>query len=207
MKRPKSSFPWMWMLVAVVVVALEILHEQQPKPAPVQQTPGEYITLRSLHLVEDKGNDGDSFLISHEGGRQVLRLYFVDCPEKRSYKLVEARLRDQAAYFGISVAAALRVGQQAKEFTEGLLTERRFTVHTRMERVYDSGRIYAFVFFDDGETLSEKLVKAGLCRIYTRGTDLPDGRTEFEFQQHLRRLETVAREQQLGAWGEVRRRN
>lgn len=207
MKRRTASFPWLWMLLAVVVVALEVWHQKRPQPAPVQPTPGEFITLRSLRLMEDKGNDGDSFLIAHEDGSQVLRLYFVDCPEKRSYKLVESRLRDQAAYFGISVAATLRVGQKAKEFSEELLRGGRFTVHTRMEAVYDSGRVYALVFFEDGETLAEKLVKAGLCRIYTRGTDLPDGRTEFEFQQHLRRLESQAREQRLGAWGENRQRN
>ncbi len=207
MKRRTASFPWLWMLLAVVVVALEVWHQKRPQSAPVQRTPGEFITLRSLRLVEDKGNDGDSFLIKHEGGSQVLRLYFVDCPEKRSYKLVESRLRDQAAYFGISMAATLRVGQQAKEFSEALLRRGRFTVHTRMEEVYDSGRVYALVFFEDGETLAEKLVKAGLCRIYTRGTDLPDGRTEFDFQQQLRRLESLAREQRLGAWGEGRQRN
>lgn len=204
MKGRASSFPWIWMLLALVVVALEVWHEKRPQAGGEALPAGQFITLRGLQLVDDKGNDGDSFLIAHEGGRQVLRLYFVDCPEKSRYKLVETRLRDQAAYFGISLAATLRTGQQAREFSESLLRGGRYTVHTRMEGVYDSGRVYALVFFEDGETLAEKLVKAGLCRIYTRGTDLPDGRTEMEFRQHLRRLESEAREQRRGAWGEVR---
>lgn len=205
MKRRASRFPWIWMLLALVVVALEVWQENRPQAGGAALPAGQFITLRGLQLVEDKGNDGDSFLIAHEGGRQVLRLYFVDCPEKSRYKLVETRLRDQATYFGISLAATLRIGQQAREFSESLLRGGRFTVHTRMEGVYDSGRVYALVFFEDGETLAEKLVKAGLCRIYTRGTNLPDGRTEQAFREHLRRLESEAREQQRGAWGEVRR--
>lgn len=204
MRGRASSFPWLWMLLALVVVALEVWHQNRWLNGGEALRAGQFITLREPRLVDELGNDGDSFLMAHEGGQRVLRLYFVDCPEKSRYKLVETRLRDQATYFGISLAATLRIGQQAREFSESLLRGERYTVKTRMEGVYDSGRVYALIVFEDGETLAEKLVKAGLCRIYTRGTDLPDGRTEMEFRRHLRRLESEAREQRRGAWGEVR---
>ncbi len=73
-----------------------------------------------------------------------------------------------------------------------MLTEQPFTVQTRWERVYDSARSYALVFFADGEELSEKLVKAGLCRIHTKGTWMPDGRREIDFENHLRVLDIFA---------------
>lgn len=202
MKRRTSSFPWIWVLLALIVAGLEIWQRTLPQamPPPIEED-GRFVTLHRPRLVESGGNDGDSFEIAHDGGSHVVRLYFVDCPEKRKYKLVEDRLKDQSSYFGISLAATLRIGTQAQEFTLSLLRRRPFRVISRMDRVYDSDRVYAMVFFEDGEALSEKLVKAGLCRIHTRGTQLPDGRSEFEFQQHLRELERKAREEKLGAWG------
>jgi len=206
MKGRKSRFPWIWVLLGLVVVSLELWQRTLPRKEAAPQTDGDFITLHEARLVENDGNDGDSFEVAYEHGSQVVRLYFVDCPEKRSYKLVEGRLKDQAAYFGISVAATLRIGKQAEDFTLSLLRSTPFAIHSRMERVYDSERVYAMVFFEDGEELSEKLVKAGLCRIHTRGTQLPDGRSEFAFQQHLRLLEREAREQKRGAWGAQRSR-
>ena len=90
---------------------------------------------------------------------------------------------------------------EAQVFTEKLLHEQRFSIQTRWERVYDSARSYALVFFDDGEELSEKLVTAGLCRIHTKGTWMPDGRREFDFETHLRALEKDAKAKKRGAWG------
>jgi endonuclease YncB( thermonuclease family) len=132
-------------------------------------------------------------------------LYFVDCAEKRLYPLVKNRLKDQAAYFGgLSIPQTVSLGLEAKDFTERLLRERHFTIETRWERVFDSARSYALVFFDDGEELSEKLVKAGLCRIHTKGTWMPDGRREYDFESHLRALEKEAKAAHRGAWGRPR---
>ena len=49
----------------------------------------------------------------------MLRLYFVDCAEKREYKLVASRLKDQAGYFGgLSIPQTLKLGQQAMVYTD-----------------------------------------------------------------------------------------
>lgn len=197
----------LWLLVALVAALLQVWDHYREKPTPPAPEPdGRFVELNNARLVDDSGNDGDSFLIAHDSGEHVLRLYFVDCPEKRQYSLVNNRLKDQAGYFGgLSIPQTVSVGVEAKAFTEKLLRENTFTVLTRWQRVYDSKRSYALVFFDDGEELSEKLVKAGLCRIYTRGTLMPDGRREIDFENHLRILEREAKAAQRGAWGTPKR--
>lgn len=197
----------LWVLVWLSVALLQVWNHYRDKPAPVVAEPdGSLVVLKNARLVEDTGNDGDSFKIAHDGGEHVLRLYFVDCPEKKQYALVNNRLKDQAGYFGgLSIPQTVSVGVLAKAFTEKLLREERFTIQTRWQPVYDSERHYALVFFGDGEELSEKLVQAGLCRIHTRGTLMPDGRREFDFENHLRALEREAREAKRGAWGTPKR--
>lgn len=194
------------MLVWLVVGLLQAWNHYREKPPQAgPEKESRFVTLVDSQLVEDAGNDGDSFKIAYEGSEHVLRLYFVDCAEKRLYPLVKNRLKDQAAYFGgLSIPQTVNLGLEAKVFTEQLLHERRFTIQTRWERVFDSARSYALVFFDDGEELSEKLVRAGLCRIHTKGTWMPDGSREFDFEDHLRELEREAKAAHRGAWGRPR---
>ncbi len=197
----------LWLLVWLSVALLQAWQHFRDKPAPPRpEHDGSFVVLKHARLVDDANNDGDSFKITHDGGEQVLRLYFVDCPEKRQYSLVNDRLKDQAGYFGgLSIPQTVATGMEAKAFTEKLLREQRFTIQTRWERVYDSARSYALVFFDDGEELSEKLVKAGLCRIHTKGTVMPDGQREFDFENRLRSLERDAKAAKCGAWGKPKR--
>jgi endonuclease YncB( thermonuclease family) len=162
--------------------------------------------LSGVRFIDDETNDGDSFVVEHDGQKLVLRLYFVDCAEKREYKLVAGRLKDQAGYFGgLSIPQTLKLGQQAKAFTADLLRSQPFTVFTRWERVYDSERIYAVIRFDDGEDLAHKLVQAGLARIHTKGVNMPDGKKANDYENHLREVEKEARAAQRGAWGMPRR--
>ncbi len=197
----------LWVLVWLSVALLQVWNHFRYKPTPPRPEPdGHLVVLKHARLVDDSGNDGDSFKIAHDDGEQVLRLYFVDCPEKRQYALVNDRLKDQAGYFGgLSIPQTVAAGMEAKAFTEKLLREQPFKIQTRWEHVYDSGRSYALVFFDDGEELSEKLVKAGLCRIHTKGTVMPDGQREFDFENRLRALEREAKAAQRGAWGKPKR--
>lgn len=203
MKRRSRGARSLWMLLWVVVGLLQFWHHYLEKPPQARpEAKSRFVQIADARLVADANNDGDSFKISYEGGEQVLRLYFVDCPEKRLYPLIKNRMKDQAAYFGgLSIPQTESLGLEAKAFTEKLLNGQRFTIQTRWERVFDSARSYALVFFDDGEELSEKLVKAGLCRIHTKGTFMPDGRREHDFENHLRELEREARKAQRGAWG------
>jgi endonuclease YncB( thermonuclease family) len=203
MKRRSRGSRKLWTLLWLAVALLQAWNHYRDKPPQARpERDSRFVTLADAQLVEDAGNDGDSFKIAHEGGEHVLRLYFVDCPEKRLYPLVKNRLKDQAAYFGgLSIPQTESLGLEAKAYTEKLLIERRFKIQTRWESVYGSARSYALVFFDDGEELSEKLVKAGLCRIHTKGTWMPDGRREYDFENHLRALEHEAKAAQRGAWG------
>lgn len=208
MKRRRSNLARnLWILVWLAVGLIQVWDTLRYKPKPPPAEPdGSFVQLVNARLVDDSGNDGDSFKIAHNGGEHVMRLYFVDCPEKRQYSLVQNRLKDQSSYFGgLSIPQTVSVGVEAKAFTEKLLTEQRFTVKTRWEPVFDSQRSYALVFFDDREELSEKLVKAGLCRIHTKGTRMPDGQAEFDFEHHLRDLERDAKAARRGAWGKPKR--
>jgi len=206
-RRSSSGSRFLWGLLWLSLALLQAWNYYRVKPAsPRTETETHFVKLANAQLVEDASNDGDSFKIAHDGTEHVLRLYFVDCPEKRQYALVKNRLKDQAAYFGgLTIPQTVSLGLEAKIFTEKLLTEQPFTIQTRWESVYDSARSYALVFFADGEELSEKLVKAGLCRIHTKGTWLPDGRREYDFENHLRTLEHEAKSAHRGAWNPQRR--
>lgn len=160
-------------------------------------------TLSGCKLHEDRNNDGDSFKILHQGQVIELRLYFVDAPEKRLHQYNGERIEHQGRYFGkLSRDQTISIGLKAKAHTESLLKSRPFRVVTRWQPVFESGRFYAFIFFDDtGEELSESLTREGLSRIYTEGTDLPDGRKKADFVRHLKKLEAEAKKSKRGGWG------
>ena len=211
-----------WLVLILVGIALKIWLENQPaaagartnapkaEPPVIHETAGKeqrngFTLLRGARLVDHRDNDGDSFHLLHEGKELELRLYFVDVPEKRLHQYNGDRIRQQGRYFGnLTQEQTIGIGLAAKAFTAKLLQTRPFTVQTRWQKVFDSGRFFAFVFFDEGggrtEELSEKLVRAGLCRIYTEGANLPDGRRESEFERHLRSLEREAKAKKLGGW-------
>lgn len=160
-----------------------------------------YARLTNGRLEEDRNNDGDSFRIALDGTSHVFRIYFADAPEKRLNQFNGDRLDQQGRYFGHRDRnTTIQLGLEAKRFAERLLLSTPFAIHTRWQKVYDSGRFYAFVQFEDGEYLSEKLVKEGLCRIYTEGAETPDGRSRREFEAHLRQLEGEARRAHRGGW-------
>lgn len=204
-RRRRRSNPArkLWLVFWLAVGLFQWWDHQRPRPQLPRPEPGpHFVALGNARLLDDAGNDGDSFKVAHDGGEQVLRLYFVDCPETRDYPLVHGRIKDQASYFGgLSLTETVRIGTEARAYTERLLQEHPFVVHTRWERVFNSRRVYALVYFDDGEELSEKLVRSGLCRLHTKGTLLPGGQGEHDFEAHLRTLEREARASRRGAWG------
>ncbi len=169
---------------------------------------GGFTRLDGCRLVSDRSNDGDSFRLDWDGRGIVLRLYFVDAPEKyhhpRGFNV--ERLADQGRYFGeLSEERTIEVGLAAREFTLNALKTGAFHVLTRWESVYKSERDYGLVVFDDGPDagryLSELLVAEGLARIHTKGVDLPDGRARRQFENHLREIEKDARKAKRGGWG------
>ncbi len=171
-----------------------------PAEVPAGAVQGNFEILSGCRLTDDRNNDGDSFVVVHDGNALTLRLYFVDAPEKRRHQYNGERIGHQARYFGVSPDRAIEVGVAAKEVALGMLEHEPFTVFTLWEEVYDSGRYYAFVRFPDGGYLSERLVNRGLARIYTKGEDLPDGRSMGAFKSHLQGLEAQAKAAGAGAW-------
>lgn len=204
-KRSLSFLPWLILLV--VLAAAQLWYEQEKHRHPAASTaPSQpsksFAIIQSGRLQQGANNDGDSFVITHAGGAHEFRLFFADCPEKRRHRYNGERLKDQGRYFGgLSEDETVRIGQQAAATTQRLMESQPFTIHTKWQRVYDSQRFYAFVIFDDGQDLSEKLVRAGLARIHTTGAPHPDGRRASTFERHLRQLESEARQARRGAWG------
>jgi endonuclease YncB( thermonuclease family) len=64
-------------------------------------------------LAPDEWTDGDSFRVRLPDGRlETFRLYFVDTTESRSRG---KRSDEQAAYFGLTRADAVKLGKEAKD--------------------------------------------------------------------------------------------
>jgi endonuclease YncB( thermonuclease family) len=201
--RRKSSA----LTVVVVLVACALAWFLEHRADLVAESAG-YEVYSGCRLVEGRGNDGDSFRVRFpDGAEHVLRLYFVDAPEsgERTYRNGESngtRLDDQARDLGgLTREGTIALGREAKERVHGILARGPFTVATRWQPVFDSGRYYAFVTVD-GRFLHELLVEQGLARIYTRGAGLPDGTSRMVQERHLRALERQAKAARRGAWGE-----
>lgn len=165
-----------------------------------------WVELTQPSLVPNSANDGDSFLIQHTGGQHLLRLYNVDCPEKKSHALNRTRLADQGAAFGgLTEGETVQLGLRARQFTLALLEERPFRVHTVWEQVFDDRRHYAHlaILQPDGSErwLAELLVESGLARLHTKGAPLPDGTLRADFTRHLQAVEKSARLDGRGGWG------
>jgi len=203
-------------IIATLTLAAAAVWLRQEDPGTDRFPPGRprasvptpttaWTELRQPVLADRPSDDGDSFTVRHAGGEAVIRLYFVDCPEKRRNPYNGARLADQGAAFGgLTENETLRLGRDAREFTLSLLRARPFRVVTRWEPVFDDRRHYAHVFITEADgterLLAERLVEAGLARIHTKGADLPDGTRRARFDHHLRSLEKSARLAGRGGW-------
>lgn len=112
--------------------------------------------------------DGDSLVIYRNGDRREVRLYAVDAPEKGQ------------AY-----------GAEARAFTRELARGKAITMKVVDEDQYD--RLVAEVFLEDGRSVNEALVEAGLAWWYQR---------HAEGNRTLSRLEREAREAGRGLWAD-----
>ncbi|MBB5040213.1 thermonuclease family protein [Prosthecobacter dejongeii] len=206
-RRRRRSRPFSWLgLLILLAFGTQIWNETKKAPPSIPEARSGkaakvFEVMYDARLIEDRNNDGDSFKMTYRGKVHEWRLYFADCAEKRRHAYNGDRLREQGQYFGgLSEARTVALGQQAQAFTQQWLEERSFTVYTKWQGVFDSGRHYAFVVFPDGEDLSAKLVREGLARIHTTGTTLPGGRSAAEYGRYLRALEAEARAAGRGGW-------
>ena len=193
--------PCQWLLMVVVLIfGLACPDVRAEKTSP-------WKTLRDCTYVpNESANDGDSFWVQYKGKKLKIRLYFVDTPETGDGEdWAVARLNDQAEYFNSDPKTMLRIGLQAKKFTQKLLSKSDgFIVYTKMEEAMGRGkqRYYAMVEID-GRFLSERLTEEGYVRINKKTMIsglLPNQMTAEKYESHLHRLEQQARREGLGAW-------
>lgn len=202
--------------------------DSKPSTTSLIKHKGRYEILENCQWVDDRGNDGDSFLVKHGKDEYTFRLYFADAPEKYlsdQHKDQRKRVAKQGKYFGgLTPQQTVEVGLQAKDFTEKQLKGKSFTVRTTWESVYGGDRFYAFILLP-GSTdkkpvrLCAQLIKNGLARIHTKGPDLKnnngsgfmqvgDSKAKSEergqvagYQKRLYKLEAQAKKNKAGAWG------
>ena len=152
--------------------------------------------------------DGDSFPVEISPGRQeVIRLYFVDCPETSAgTESDQRRVREQSAYFGVEDhKLTLESGRQAAAEVAKVLSK-PFTVHTVFTRALGRSakpRIYAFVTTSDGKDLGELLVGKGLARSHGVGRTTPDGVAVDDAKAKIEDLELQAAVQKAGLWAKT----
>lgn len=163
--------------------------------------------LDGVQLVESPSNDGDSFMVSHEGNQLLIRLYWVDAPETSAGSSTDARrVVEQARYFGIeNPKTVIAAGKQATEFTRRLL-EQPFTVYTAYAHApgrSSTPRIYAFVVLDDGRDLGEVMVQSGYARVGSiRRTSYRADESFNELDARYQDLQTAAQLGRRGLWAE-----
>ncbi len=161
----------------------------------------------NARLISDPANDGDSFLVEiDEKHFQIIRLYFVDCPETSTSSMSDAeRVREQTRYFGLSdVTRTIHFGNEAKTFIEHALLK-PFTVHTAFASALGrspKGRVYGFIATADGNDLASLLVKNGLARTHGVDRQTPDGISGDEMVERLRVFEISAMLKRVGIWSE-----
>lgn len=163
-------------------------------------------TIHNVRLVEQAGNDGDSFLVEADGNRYVVRLYFVDCPESSADSATDARrVREQTRYFGLATPLhTIEYGREATAFVRTLLAE-PFTIHTSFASALGrsaGGRIYAFVTLPDGSDLASVLVQTGYARAIGMGRQDPRGRHRDDVAAELQDFELAAAMKRKGIWAD-----
>lgn len=210
--------------VVLLILAAAILWGvdawRKSHPSPARQAPGAasrsstrvggYEVFRNCTLDPERHNDGDSFQVRLPDGRsEIFRLYFVDTPESdfKSYAGGENnhdRIRKQAGYFGISPEQAVAIGRKGRNYTLDLLAAGPFTLYTVWDSPFNDRRYHAFIEPSGrgaNRQLDELLVEQGLCRIFTKGADTPDGIPMQRRKEKLLAMEKEARARGAGAWG------
>jgi endonuclease YncB( thermonuclease family) len=167
------------------------------------QAVADYQVITQAELLDDPGNDGDTFLLKVPEGQHRFCLYFVDTVETDGGQPEAAR--DMAGYFEFDSEEPLRqLGLEAKEFSKGLLKASAFRVVTRWEKSPEEQAYQAFIYLKDPDkglqNLAQMLVRYGLARIIPCERDQPDGMTASQFRELLLEEEAQSKAEALGAW-------
>ena len=180
-----------------------------PWPAFAAPAPKPFEIIRNCTFKAGRWNDGDSFhailplgnpFHPSENYETTVRLYFVDAVETET-KYAD-RIKEQAAYFGITEEQALELAHEATDFTTKQLA-RPFTICTNGRAAMGlsaGGRIYAFVFTAENADLNAALILNGLARIHGTSTKIPNGWTPQEYHDRLVAYEAQAKAAGSGGW-------
>lgn len=163
-------------------------------------------TFDDVTLVETEYNDADSFRVRFGDGEreEVLRLYYVDCPETSfGSESDRRRVLEQSRYFGLDdPRQVIEFGEKAREFIRAQLAK-PFVIHTAFARAMGRSkkpRIYALVETANGEDLGRLLIENGYARCKGITRQLPNGTSSQEYSAFLDDLEMVAGIRKRGIW-------
>jgi endonuclease YncB( thermonuclease family) len=184
-------------LACGVLCAGSGLAEGKPKGKSGEK---QWQTLEGCRYQERDGNDGDSFGVQCGRRKFVLRLYFVDAPEKGASRDND-RVSEQMKYFGATFEDTLSAGHRANELAHNVLGG-AFIVQTKMANApgrSSDPRFYGLIQVG-GRYLHEALLAEGLARVKGVPTTLPDGTKSSEYLKRLRALENQAHNERKGVW-------
>lgn len=212
-KTVKTLITTLLVIVAAIIKYINGYDDPTEAPPSIVKTekeqkvnlPNDLECKEGCHLVPNKRNDGDSFIVNHNGIEQEYRIYFVDAPESKDkpYDDHRRRVLEQGQDLGgLSYDETIVIGSDAKTFTRKLLS-RPFEIITKGELVYQGPRKYAFVRVEyEGEKrwLHEILLERGLGRLKTRGTTTPDGTSFYDHRDYLKTIVKKAEKNGVGAW-------
>jgi endonuclease YncB( thermonuclease family) len=181
---------WIFAVLLLLLPSMGVIAEEAKKAE----------RLDGYSFKQTAYHDGDSFsLLTAKGDEKICRLYAVDTCETDN-EFAE-RVAEQALYFGITSEQAVELGNEAKNFTEERLKNKKLSFVTKWHKALGrskSDRFYGEVIVD-GESLACILVKNGLARIH--GIIPPNDRTFVFTRAKLEQMEAGAKKAGLGGWG------
>ncbi len=156
--------------------------------------------LDSCRYLENKNNDGDSFLVRCGKEEFYARFYFVDAPESNASK--PEQVRQQYEYFGVTMDELTRAGAVAHTYVRNALLGKPFVLHTKWANAQGRAqtRRYYSLIETNGRYLHEVMIAEGLARTKGTPTTLPSGEKSKEHKAKLQLLEDNARVSRKGVW-------
>ena len=175
-------------------------------PDSIRAAGGKWEKLEGCRFIEGRGNDGDSFHVSHNGRAYIFRLCYVDTPEDEFFHWLKKRLTEQQEYWKISREELFRISREATKFTARELSG-KFTVWTDWHDAKGNSsepRYFAVVQSPSGD-LAELLGARGLARVHGYMPAHPHGKSGPAVMRRLREVEKTAFRKKLGAWKNSKR--
>jgi len=156
--------------------------------------------------MPSRSNDGDSFLVQHNGKMYIFRLYGVDCPE--TDLSLPDRVFSQAEEFAATASAIVEWGRLATQKTERILSS-PFRVVTRWDNALGRSKLprhYAYILPGRGGDLAATLLSEGLARVRGSNPVPPPGFPRVGTKSEYQQLQSQAVAADRGMWGDNRPR-